>query len=249
MNESDFELMVWGWLILALLLIPVQLFITAPYGRHSKRSWGPVIDNRMGWVIMEIVSPLAFAFFFLKGNPEFSPVYLFFGIWMIHYINRSLIFPLRTKTTGKVMPIVIMFSAVFFNAVNGSINGYYFGNLADHSFDLFSRVHFWLGALLFLTGFIINLNADQTLLNLRKGEERGYKIPQGGLFKWISCPNHFGEIIEWLGFALMAWCLPAFSFAVWTAANLIPRSISHHRWYKQPWSHSPRSHQTGPSGS
>jgi hypothetical protein len=29
----------------------------------------------------------------------------------------------------------------------------------------------------------------------------------------------------------MAWNLPAFSFALWTAVNLIPRALDHHRWY------------------
>ena len=42
-----------------------------------------------------------------------------------------------------------------------------------------------------------------------------------------------GEIIEWSGFALMCWNLPALSFAVWTAANLIPRALSHHAWYRR----------------
>jgi 3-oxo-5-alpha-steroid 4-dehydrogenase 1 len=30
----------------------------------------------------------------------------------------------------------------------------------------------------------------------------------------------------------MAWNLPALSFAVWTAVNLIPRALDHHKWYK-----------------
>ena len=58
-------------------------------------------------------------------------------------------------------------------------------------------------------------------------------MPKGGLFRYVSCPNHFGEIVEWAGFAVMCWNLPALSFAVWTAGNLIPRSLSHHRWYRE----------------
>ena len=27
--------------------------------------------------------------------------------------------------------------------------------------------------------------------------------------------------------------VPALSFAVWTAANLIPRAVSHHAWYRR----------------
>jgi 3-oxo-5-alpha-steroid 4-dehydrogenase 1 len=55
----------------------------------------------------------------------------------------------------------------------------------------------------------------------------------------VSCPNHLGEIVQWFGFALMAWNLPALSFAVWTAANLIPRAVVHHRWYRAHFSEYP----------
>ncbi len=53
-------------------------------------------------------------------------------------------------------------------------------------------------------GYAINHHADSVLLSLRKPGETGYKIPYGGLYKYISCPNYFGEMVEWFGFALAA---------------------------------------------
>jgi 3-oxo-5-alpha-steroid 4-dehydrogenase 1 len=79
----------------------------------------------------------------------------------------------------------------------------------------------------------MNLWADSILLGLRNSERRHYSVPQGGLFRAISCPNYLGEIVEWGGFALMAWSLPALSFFIWTAVNLIPRALNHHHWYKK----------------
>jgi steroid 5-alpha reductase family enzyme len=76
----------------------------------------------------------------------------------------------------------------------------------------------------------INRSSDRKLISLRE-EQTGYQIPLEGLFKYISCPNHFGELIEWSGFALIAWNLPALSFVLWTICNLIPRSLNHHEWY------------------
>ena len=32
-------------------------------------------------------------------------------------------------------------------------------------------------------------------------------------------------------FAILCWNLPALAFAVWTAANLVPRAVAHHKWY------------------
>ena len=63
--------------------------------------------------------------------------------------------------------------------------------------------------------------------------ETGYKIPRGGLYRWVSCPNYLGELLEWTGFALASWCLPGLAFAVYTAANLVPRAVAHHRWYRE----------------
>jgi 3-oxo-5-alpha-steroid 4-dehydrogenase 1 len=85
---------------------------------------------------------------------------------------------------------------------------------------------------LFGLGLIVNQVSDNLLINLRKPEEIGYKIPQGFLFNYISCPNYLGEIVQWIGFALMAWNFPAFTFLIWTAANLLPRVSGHHQWYQ-----------------
>jgi 3-oxo-5-alpha-steroid 4-dehydrogenase 1 len=87
--------------------------------------------------------------------------------------------------------------------------------------------------LLFILGFIINRQADFTLHKLRKGGETGYSIAYNGLYRWISCPNYLGEILIWTGWAVATWSLAGLSFAVWTAANLVPRARAHHRWYLQ----------------
>lgn len=230
-----FQIIVWSWTALAVLLFPVQLFITAPYGRHTRRGWGAMIDNRLGWVLMEIVSPLVFGYLFLSGdNVKTAPMWIFFGGWIAHYLHRSLIYPFRTRTKGKRMPLSIVLSAAFFNVVNASLNGYRLGTLEPvYDPDWLSDPRLILGLLLFLGGAAVNIWADTRLIHLRRSSDEGYRIPRGGLFRYISCPNHFGEIVEWSGFALMCWNLPALSFAVWTAANLIPRARSHHRWYRE----------------
>jgi len=75
---------------------------------------------------------------------------------------------------------------------------------------------------------------------LRQPGETGYRIPQGGLYRWISCLNYFGEIIEWAGWAIATWSLPGLAFAVWTFANLAPRARAHHAWYHQHFPEYPR---------
>ncbi|MEZ5084209.1 MAG: DUF1295 domain-containing protein [Bacteroidales bacterium] len=234
-SPEFFTLIVWSWIGIALLIFPVTLTITAPYGRHSKTNWGPMINNNIAWVLMEIPSLLVFSFFIIKADRFADKMILIaFMLWVIHYTYRAIIFPIIIKTKKKKMPVAIMLFAVFFNLINGFINGYWFGVLSPgYSVGWFSDPRFVFGALLFLSGFVINQYHDKILLSLRKPGETGYKIPKGGLFKFISCPNFFGEIIEWGGFALMTWCLPSLSFFVWTFANLVPRAIDHHKWYLQ----------------
>jgi 3-oxo-5-alpha-steroid 4-dehydrogenase 1 len=235
-----FNAIVIAWIALALALLPIQLFVTAPYGRHVRTGWGPNLPNRLGWFAMEAVSLVLFAGLFLAGPaPRSAPMWIFFALWVAHYTNRSLIFPWRTKTRGKTIPLAIVLGAVSFNLVNAGLNGFYLGSLAHYSTTWLADPRFLIGLTIFIAGAATNIWADNKLIALRNGDT-GYAIPHGGLFEFISCPNLFGEIVEWCGFALMCWNLPALSFAIWTAANLVPRALSHHAWYRGQFANYPK---------
>ena len=77
------------------------------------------------------------------------------------------------------------------------------------------------------------------LIHLRKPGETGYTLPRGFLFELVASPNLFGEIVEWCGFFLMAWNLPALCFVVWTYANLVPRAKNHWDWSRAHFSDFP----------
>jgi len=232
---SVFNEIVLGWIALAVVLFPIQFFVIAPYGRHMRAGWGSGIPNRIGWFVMEIVSLAVFATLFLMGQtPKSAPMWIFFAFWVAHYTNRSMIFPWRMRTAGKTIPLAIVASAVGFNAVNAGLNGYYLGWHASYPASWMWDIRFIAGAAAFLLGAFANIWADEKLIGIRSGgTSTSYAVPRGGLFETVSCPNHLGEIVEWFGFALMCWNLPALSFAFWTAANLIPRSLSHHAWYSK----------------
>ena len=46
--------------------------------------------------------------------------------------------------------------------------------------------------------------------------------------------------LEWTGFAIAAWSLPALAFALYTVSNLAPRAVAHHRWYRDKFPDYPR---------
>lgn len=242
MSESLYFNLLYIWMGIAVVIFPVLLKVTVPYGRHTTDSWGPTISSRWGWIIMEIPVIIVFSYLFFTGTAVKSlPVYIFYGLFMMHYINRVFIFPFRIRENGKRMPWAIVLFAFFFNICNGFFNGYYFGYLTpEYSISWLYDWRFILGIILFFTGMYINMSSDQKLLSLRKGGKKGYFIPQGGLFNYVSSPNLFGEIIEWLGWAIMSWTLAAFSFSLWTFSNLVPRAIDHHRWYKRRFDNYPK---------
>lgn len=237
-----FNTLVYIWIVLGIItfITLVSTRIRAPYGRHTSDKWGKMIDNRWGWIIMELPALLLFPIITLSGTNKLDWFSLLLLImWLFHYINRTLIFPFRIKTKGKKMPLTIVFSALGFNTINGIVNGYFLGYLYTANSELsYKDANIILGLIIFLSGYIINQMADNRLIGLRK-EKQGYQIPHGGLFEYISCPNHFGEIIEWTGFAIVAWNLPALSFAVWSFCNLVPRALNHHEWYKEKFSDYP----------
>jgi 3-oxo-5-alpha-steroid 4-dehydrogenase 1 len=221
------------WIGVGIVSFPFLLRVTAPYGRHASSQWGPMISNRLGWIIQEAPSMIFLSLFFFMGAlPKTHSSYFFWGLWVAHYTYRSLIYPFRTHTTGKKIPLIIVFSAIGFNFMNGFVNGTYLGSFGgNYGDEYFTSPRFFIGLAVFMTGVVINQQSDNILLALRKPGETGYKIPQGGLFRYVSCPNLFGEMIEWSGYAILVGSLPALSFAVWTIVNLTPRALDHHKWY------------------
>jgi hypothetical protein len=242
MTPEIYYYLLYTWIGLGLVAFPFLLKKTAPYGRHTTEGWGPMVSNQIGWMIQEGVAPFFISFWFFTGSLEkTSASYFLYGVYVAHYIYRSYIFPFRTRTQGKKMPLVICSSAVFFNFCNTFIIGYYLGNIGgNYGNEFFTSPLLIVGLLVFVTGVFINVTSDNMLINLRKPGETGYKIPTGFLFKYISCPNHFGEIIEWTGYAIMFGALPGWSFTLWTFVNLVPRTLDHHKWYHNKFADYPK---------
>lgn len=222
----------WLEIGLGVLTFVSLFFVTAPYGRHARGGWGPSVSQRLGWVLMELPAVALWLAIFLLGSHALEPAPLaLMCVWMTHYGNRTFVFPLRIKADGKTTPISIVLSAVVFNTLNAYVNAWQVGEVGAYPVSWLYDPRFIVGVALFFTGFAINQHADAVLMSLRKPGETGYKIPHGGLYRFISCPNYFGEILEWIGWAIATWSIAGLAFAVYTFANLAPRAISHHRWY------------------
>ncbi|KAH7906644.1 3-oxo-5-alpha-steroid 4-dehydrogenase-domain-containing protein [Hygrophoropsis aurantiaca] len=214
------------------IVCPVQFLINAPFGRFAPSNDSiMVVDGIKSWIIMELVSPITFVYTILKSplsknaSHLSGPQIFLASLFLIHYLNRALISPLRTPSRSK-SHIIVPLSAVSFNLVNGALMGAYISSPAATTFlaEAFERPLFWVGISLWSAGLVGNILHDEILLNIRrnakakgkgKSDDHGdkqpkehYAIPHGYLYSYISYPNYFCEWIEWLGFALAAAPMP-----------------------------------------
>jgi protein-S-isoprenylcysteine O-methyltransferase Ste14 len=231
------ERQIYGWIVglwigVALAVVPYLLLRPAAYGRHARSGWGPTVNARLAWLLMEAPSPLGMVLLFLLGSRRDPVALTFLGLWLGHYLYRAFLFPFLLPRGARPMPVTILASGAFFNLVNSYINGRWLFSLSQpRAWEWLYGPQFVTGLLLFAVGLFMHVSADTQLRRLRRSG--GYSIPRGGLFQWVSCPNYLGETIEWSGWALATGSPGGLVFALWTAANLVPRAIGHHRWYRQ----------------
>lgn len=217
--------------------------VVAPYGRHERGGFGPSLPERLGWLLMESPAALVFVFVFTRGPRSGDLVPLFFlSLWLGHYLYRAFIYPLRMRSRpGRRMPLLVVALAVVFNSLNAYLNARWITALGpEYTWRWLLTFRFAYGLLVFVAGLAINRWADGVLRKLRRPGEEGYQIPRGGLYDEISCPNYFGELLQWLGWAIATWSAAGLAFAAFTAANLVPRAVSHHRWYRRQFPDYPR---------
>ncbi|KAM3325617.1 steroid 5-alpha-reductase DET2 [Capsicum chacoense] len=216
------------------------LFLTAPYGKHLRPGWGPTITPPLAWFLMESPTLWLTLLLFPLGNNRSNPLSLvLISPYILHYTNRTLIYPIKlylnacrrkTNNGSSDFPLIVALLAFVFNLLNAYVQVRW----VSHYADCYSNDWFWFryasGLAVFVGGMAANVWADRVLLGLKR-EGVGYKVPRGGLFEYVSCPNYLGEIVEWLGWALMTWSWAGLGFFLYTFANLVPRARFNHEWY------------------
>lgn len=224
--------------VFAAVVFIVLMFLTAPYGRHARPGWGFSLPEKRGRQIMESPAVIVIAACLFVGwdrglTPSFvSALLLLF--WEVHYIYRTIIFPSRMREGKKQFPALLVLFAIIFNTFNGFVNGYHlFLGHARYDLAWLLDPRFIFGTIVFVAGFATHVNSDRLLRALRAPGETGYSIPHGGMFRYVSSPNYLGEIIQWIGWAILTWSIAGLAFAAFSFANLFPRALANHRWYRR----------------
>jgi len=219
---------------LAVVTFALLGLTTAPYGRHGRPGWGPTIPARVGWIVMESPALLAFGAFYLRGAHRFELAPLLLAmLWGAHYVNRVLVYPFRIRPDARRMPVLIAMLAIAFNLLNASVNAPQLSTFGNYSTNWLTDPRFLGGSAMFIVGMIINVRADARLFALRSHGQRGYLVAHGALHDLVANPNYLGEVVEWVGFAIATWSLAGTAFALYTAANLVPRAVSNRAWLRR----------------
>ncbi|HHD15574.1 MAG TPA: DUF1295 domain-containing protein [Euryarchaeota archaeon] len=232
MDKGDLYLLLFfSEMITAVVVFILLMFFTAPYGKHSRKGWGPMMGSRSAWVLMELPAVFVIVIVlvvFGKGVDFVNLTFLF--LWELHYLYRTFLFPVFMRGSRRSFPVILVIFALLFNCLNGTLNGIFLGFGRD--MEWMYSIPFIVGTSVFFSGFALHVMSDSIIRSLRKRGESRYRIPVKGPFRLVSNPNYLGEIIQWWGWALLTFSLAGVAFAVFTTANLLPRAISNHEWYR-----------------
>ena len=244
-KEDNFNFYIQlGFLLSDIPIFITLFFVKAYYGKffndyNKYRSFIPTISSRTSWIIQEcpcVFITIFYLFKYFNSTSIINSILLL--AFLIHYIHRTFIFPFKIKNSkNNPIEITLMaFTFCFFNAImiNRSILLFsnYFNN--DSNDFILSIIQILIGYFIFFVGMYINIKHDYLMISFRKKnkDKSEYILPRGYLYELISCPNYFGELLEWLGFAILTGTFSGFVFFISTFANLFPRAIKYHNWYK-----------------
>ena len=236
MEVQQFNTFLMVMAIIAVAVFVCLYFVDAGYGRFYDKKWGPSVNNRLGWVLME--APVFFAmlalWYFSDRRGDVARL-AFLLLFEMHYFQRSFIFPLLIRGENR-MPLSIILMGVLFNTLNALMQGgwiFYVSPVDMYPPEWLQSFPFFAGTLVFFAGMFINVQSDTIIRHLRQPGDRAHYLPTAGMFRYVSSANYFGEVLEWTGFAILTWSWAGAVFALWTFANLAPRAARIHKRYEQ----------------
>lgn len=235
MELEIFDIFLGAMAVVALIVFVVLYYVNAGYGMFFDKKWGLPLNNKVAWMLMEApVFIVMFLFWFFSERRLEAVPLVFFLLFELHYFQRSFVFPFLLKGKSK-MPLGIMCMGVFFNLLNGTMQGawlFYLAPADRYVSEWFCTPQFIVGVLLFGAGMFVNIYSDHIIRGLRKPGDTAHYLPQKGMFRYVTSANYFGEIVEWCGWAILTWSLSGAVFAWWTIANLVPRADTIYRRYR-----------------
>ena len=142
---------------IAVVVFVALQFFEAGYGYLFDRRYGPPVPNKIGWVLMESPVFIAMCVLWAISDRQWDVVPLvLFGVFQLHYFQRSFIFPLLMRGNSK-MPLGIVLMGMIFNTLNALMQGGWIFFLAPENYyaDWFAKPFIYIGIVVFFAGMFI----------------------------------------------------------------------------------------------
>lgn len=194
------------------------------------------ISKSLAWKLMTLPAiPSILCFYALAGgfstHALASPQAAFVGLYCLHYLYRSVVYPRRLRTSEQQCSLVLVLLTWSYYIPMG----YFLGtHLALHEPTIATAFHpaIVIGLAVFAVGLVSTIVHDEILIRLRSTPSREYAIPMHGLFRYSSNAHYFSEFVEWTGFAIMVMTLPAFVHLLAVFTLMLPQALKTHSWYQ-----------------
>lgn len=239
MSHETYQFLLYAMSVAGAVVFVALYFVRAGYGMFRTSSWGISLPNKLAWMLMEVPAFVIMLWGWLSSNVDaFAPQSVFACLFLLHYFQRSFVFPLLMRGKSR-MPVAIVAMGIVFNVLNGMLLTTSFfsyplaGGLYAEGTGYWMHSFPWIGLALFIAGMGINLHSDYVIRHLRKPGDTKHYLPQKGFYHYVTSANYLGELIEWTGFALLTASPAAWVFVWWTAANLVPRADAIYQRYRE----------------
>jgi len=198
-----------------------------PYGKFRT---GGGVNSQVGLALAYAAPVFVYVAFWIedRGTLE-APYYLIvFAAFLFHFIRR-ICEVCVVNSYSRPTPLSALLSIAIFYSGAAVVCGFFQVRTMAQP----SKLLMVLGGLTFAFGELLNAYHHWLLARIRASGGTTYSLPRGGLFRWVASPHYLGEILSFLGFAMMSDLLPVWGTALVVTAYLSARANSTLQWYRR----------------
>ena len=197
---------------------------------YSKFGTGVGVNSRTGLALAYTTPIIIYVAFWIEGGAPQSPYHLVvLGAFLFHFIRRILEI-LFVNSYSRPTPLRALVPIALLYGGAAASSAFFQVNTAGQPT---SNPTFMLGLVVFGLGELLNGYHHWLLARLRLPGVHTYVVPRGGLFGWVASPHYFGEILSFVGYAMMSDLLPVWGNALVASAYLSSRANSTLKWYRR----------------
>ena len=197
---------------------------------YSKFGTGGGVNSRAGLTLAYATPICVYIVLWIEGGAPQTPYHLIvLAAFLFHFIRRILEILFVNSYSRPTLLCALVTIAFLYGGAATSCAFFQVHTLGQPT----SNSIFMLGVLVFAVGELLNGYHHRLLARLRAPGVRTYGVPRGGLFGWVASPHYLGEILSFVGYAMMSDLLPVWGNALVVSGYLALRANTTLKWYQR----------------